>query len=80
MLSKVTTSSRTRNAAKRLESRRRGQTSDTWPPHVFDAVVDKLAEILVAEYQLTHAIVSSPRLTLSESQRHPRDPQESEGG
>ena len=80
MLSKMTTSSRTRDAAKRLESRHQGHTSDTWPPHVFDAVADILAEILVAEYQSTHAIVSSPRLTLSEIQRHPPDPQEGEGG
>ena len=79
MLSKLTPSSRTRDAAKRQESLDRGHTSDTWPPHVFDAVVDILAEILVAEYQPTHAIVSSPRLTLSESQRHPSDPQDGGG-
>lgn len=79
MLSKMTASSRTRDAAKRQESRHRGHTSDTWPPHVFDAVVDILAEILVAEYQSTHAIGFSPRLTLSEIQRHPSDPQEGEG-
>ncbi len=79
MLSKMTTSSRTRDAATRQESRHRGLTSDTWPPHVFDAVVDILAEILVAEYQSTYAIGSPPRLTMSEIQRHPSVPQESEG-
>jgi hypothetical protein len=79
MLSKVTTSARTRDAAKRQESRHRGHTSDTWPPRVFEAVVDILAEILVAEYQSTLAIGSSPRLTLSEIQRHPSVPQEGEG-
>ncbi len=75
----MTPSSRTRDAAKRQESHHRGHTSKTWPPHVFDAVVDILAEILVAEYQSTHAIAFSPRLTLSELQRHPSDPQEGEG-
>ena len=80
MLSKMTASSRTRDAAKRQEYRDRGHTSDTWPPQTFDTVVDILAEILVAEYQSTHAIVSSPRLTLSETQRHPPDPQKGEGG
>ena len=80
MLSKLTPSSRTRDAAKRQESLHRGHTSDTWPPHVFDAVVDILADILVAEYQSTHTIGSSPRLTLSKIQRHPPDPQEGAGG
>jgi hypothetical protein len=75
MLSKVTTSSHTRDAAKRQEFRHRDLTSDMWPPHVFDAVVDILAEILVAEYQLTHSIGSSPRLTSSKIQRHPSDSQ-----
>jgi hypothetical protein len=79
MLTKMTPSSRTRDAAKRQESRHRGHTSDTWPPHIFDAVVDILAQILVAEYQSTHAKASSPRLTLSEIQRHPSDPQRGEG-
>lgn len=80
MLSKMITSSRTRDAVKRQEPRHRGYASETWPPQVFDAVVDILAEILVAEYQLTHAIGSSPRLTLSEIERHPPNPQEGEGG
>lgn len=79
MLSKVTPSSRTRDGAKRQESRHRGLTSDTLPPHIFDTVVDILAEILVAEYQSTHAIGCSPRLTLSEIQRHPSVLQEDEG-
>lgn len=79
MLSKMTASSRTRDAAKRQEYRDRGHTSDTWPPQIFDTVVDILAEILVAEYQSTHAISSSPRLTLSEIQRHPSGRQEGEG-
>ena len=79
MLSKMTPSSRTRDAVKRQESHHRGHTSDSWPPQVFDAVVDILAEILVAEYQSTLAIGSSPRLTLSEIQRHPSDRQQGEG-
>ena len=79
MLSKITASSRTRDAAMRQESRHRGHTSDAWPPHVFDTVVDILAEILIAEYQSTHAIAFSPRLTLSEKQRHPSVPQDGEG-
>ncbi len=79
MLSKMTPSTRTRNAVKRQESHHRVHTSDTWPPQVFDAVVDIMAEILVAEYQSTHAIGSSPRLTISESQRHPSISQENEG-
>jgi len=79
MLSKLTPSSRTRDGAKRQEFRDRGHTSDTWPPHVLDAVVDILAEILVAEYQSTHAVGSSPRLTMSEIQRHPSVLQEDEG-
>jgi len=79
MLSKMTPSSHTRDAVKQQESRHGGHTSDTWPPHVFDAVVDILANILVAEYQSTRAIGSSPRLTLSETQRHPSHPHESEG-
>lgn len=79
MLSKVTPSSRTRDAAKRQESRHRGHTSDILPPHVFDAVVDILAEILVAEYQSTNSIGCSPRLTLSEIRRHPSVLQEDEG-
>jgi hypothetical protein len=79
MLSKMTTSSPTRDAATQQESRHRGHTSDTWPPHVFDAVVDILAEILVAEYQSTHSIGSSPRLTSSDIRRHPSVSQEGEG-
>ncbi len=79
MLSKVTPSSRTREAAKRQESRHQGHTSDTLPQHVFDAVVDILAEILVAEYQSTHAIDSAPRLTMFEIHRHPSVSQEDEG-
>ncbi len=79
MLSKVTPSSRTRDGAKRQESRHRGLTSDTLPPHVFDAVVDILAEILVAEYQSTYSIDCSTRLTLSEIRRHPSVLQEDEG-
>jgi len=79
MLSKLTPSSRTRDAAKRQESRHQGHTSDTWPPHVFDAVVDILAEILVAEYQSTHAICIAPRLTSSDIQRHPSVSQEGKG-
>ncbi len=61
MLSKTTPSSRTRDAVKRQESHHRVHTSDTWPPQVFDAVVDIMAQILVAEYQSTHVIGSSPR-------------------
>lgn len=47
-----------------------GLSSETWPPDVFNAVIELLSEILVREYQSTHSTGSAPCLTFSKSQRH----------
>ncbi len=62
-----------------LQNRGRGNSSDTWPPYVLDAVVDLLAEILVREFQSTRTISSVPGLTFSEIQGHRPDTPEDLG-
>ncbi|UVT18986.1 MAG: hypothetical protein H8K03_14370 [Nitrospira sp.] len=49
---------------------RRGLGSETWPPDVFNAVVELLSEILVQEYQSVHTTGPAPGLTFAEVQRH----------
>jgi hypothetical protein len=76
MFTKSTAPSRVHNVQWLQSRHSRGPVSETWPPHVVDAVVELLSEMLVREYQSTTSSTSATDLTLLQDQRHRPIPQE----
>ena len=79
MLTDLAAPSRTHEAQRLQSGRSRGPVSDTLPPHVFDAVVELLSDILVREYQSMNTTASAMDLTLLQDQRHRPVPKEAVG-